>query len=116
MNEVVAPFLVGEFFGVERTRDVRFAAAGKFGFGAWPAPGAFDQQHVALSLAQVRECLSALVGDGGGAVFVDKMARIEAVQRERRVQFMRLVFRDGVRVRPARTRRRLEAARAPAAN
>ena len=37
---------LGELFGVERSRDIGFAAAREFAFGAWPAPGAFNQQHV----------------------------------------------------------------------
>src|SRR6266567_4079288 len=50
-----------------------------------------------------------------GAMLVDQRARDEALERERRIQLMGLAVRKRPRERPARPRRRFEAARPPAA-
>src|SRR6516162_8483267 len=53
--------------------------------------------------------------DAGSAVLVDQIAVGEAVEREGLVQLVRPVLGDGMGEDPAGTRRRLEAAGAPAA-
>ena len=55
------------------------------------------------------------MGDGGGAVFVDQMTRVKPVDGKRRVQRMRLIVGNGVRIRPTGTRCCLEATRTPSA-
>ena len=49
------------------------------------------------------------MGDRGGGGFVDQAAGAEAVEAERRVDWMRLVMRDGVGEDMAGPRRRLDA-------
>src|SRR5215470_15744014 len=51
---------------------------------------------------------------GGGAMLVDEPAAGEALETEGRVERVRLAARDRVSEHPARARRRLEAAGAPA--
>src|SRR5690606_24279246 len=54
------------------------------------------------------------VGDAGGAVLVDEVARLEAVEGEGRIDLVRLVVRDRVREGEAGAGGGLEAAGAPA--
>src|SRR5262249_60648220 len=50
-----------------------------------------------------------------GSAFVDGVAALEPVEAERRIERMRPILRDRVGKAPARCRRRLETAIAPAA-
>ena len=72
-EQVVGPLRVGEGVGVGRVGDVRLAAVAELDLVAWPAPGARDQQHAALSS----------VGHRRRAVLVDQRTGREPLERER---------------------------------
>src|SRR5579859_600086 len=104
--EEVPPLIVRQLRGISRPGDMGLAGIGEFEFRALGlAIGAADEQHVWL--------LS--VGDGRGGGLVDQSAGGEALEREGRVDRVRLVARDGVGEDMRRTWRCLEATRAPAA-
>src|SRR5690606_5420675 len=104
-EEIALEFLAGNLRDVLRPRDVRLAGMPEFELRPlFLAIGAVDQEHAETS-----------VRHGSRRRLVDEPAGTEALEREGRVDRVRLVARDGVGEDMAGARRRLEAARAPAA-